>query len=51
MSPLLLSATPVALTVLTGVIVFLLWFVTRKRVAAQTIGRARQEADRILRDT
>ena len=50
MSPLLLSATPVALTVLTGVIVFLLWFATRKRVAAQTIGRARKEAERILRE-
>lgn len=50
MSPQLLSVTPLALTILATGVIFLLWFATRKRVAAQTIGRARQEAGRILRD-
>jgi ribonuclease Y len=30
--------------------VFLYWLATRKRIAAETIGRAREEADRVLRD-
>ena len=50
MSQLLSNVTPVVLALLTGGIIFLIWYVTRRRIATQTVGRADQEAERILRD-
>ena len=37
-------------TLLTGAVIFFVWFATRKRVASQTVGRAEEQADRILHD-
>jgi len=50
MSQLLSNLSPALLTLLAGVLILLIWFATRRRVAAQTIERAKQEAERILRD-
>ena len=49
MSQLLSNVTPVVLTLLTGGLLFLIWWFVTRRVAARTIGRAEQEAERILR--
>src|SRR3989442_11878441 len=40
----------IGITGLIGGALFLYWLATRKRIAADTIGRAREEADRVLRD-
>src|SRR3989442_1673291 len=40
----------IGITGLIGGALFLYWLATRKRIAADTIGRARGEADRVLRD-
>ena len=40
----------IAVTGLIAGAVFLYWLATRKRIAAETIGRAREETDRVLRD-
>ena len=50
MSQLLSNVTPAVLALLTSGIIFLIWYVTRRRIATQTVGRAEQEAERILRD-
>ena len=50
MSQFLSNAVAVVLALLTGGAIFLVWFATRKRLAARTVGRAREEAGRTLRD-
>lgn len=50
MSQLLSNVSPIILTLLTAGGALLIWVMTRRRVAAQTIGQAEQEAERILRD-
>ena len=50
MSQVLSIAAPVVLALLAGGAVFFVWVSTRKRIAAETIGRAEQDAARILRD-
>ena len=50
MSQVLSIAAPVALALLAGGVVFLVWLATRKRIAAATVGRAEEDAARILRD-
>ena len=50
MSQFLSNAVAVVLALLTGGGIFLVWFATRKRLAARTVGRAREEAGRTLRD-
>ena len=50
MSQVLSIAAPVALALLVGGAVFLVWLATRKRIAAATVGRAEEDAARILRD-
>ena len=49
MSQVLSIAAPVALALLAGGAVFLVWLATRKRIAAATVGRAEEDAGRILR--
>ena len=49
MSQVLSIAAPVALALLAGGAVFLVWLATRKRIAAATVGRAEEDAARILR--
>ena len=48
MGQLLSTVAPVVLALLTGVAVFFVWLATRKRIAAETIGRAQQDAARLL---
>ena len=50
MSQVLSIAAPVVLALLAGGAVFFVWVATRKRIAAATVGRAEQDAARILRD-
>ena len=50
MSQVLSIAAPVVLALLAGGAVFLVWVATRKRIAATTVGRAEEDAARILRD-
>ncbi len=50
MGQFLSTLAPVLLALLAGGAVFLVWIATRKRIAADTVGRARQDADRILSD-
>ena len=50
MSQVLSIAAPVVLALLAGGAVFFVWVATRKRIAAETVGRAAQDAARILRD-
>ena len=50
MSQVLSIAGPVVLALLAGGAVFLVWVATRKRIAADTVGRAEEDAARILRD-
>ena len=50
MSQVLSIAAPVVLALLAGGAVFFVWVSTRRRIAAETIGRAEQDAARILRD-
>ena len=50
MSQVLSIAAPVILALLAGGAVFFVWVATRKRIAAATVGRAAQDAARILRD-
>ena len=49
MSQVLSIAAPVVLALLAGGAVFLVWVATRKRIAAATVGRAEEDAARILR--
>ena len=50
MSQVLSIAAPVVLALLAGGAVFFVWVSTRRRIAAETVGRAEQDAARILRD-
>ena len=50
MSQFLSSAAAVVLALLASGAIFLAWFATRKQLAARTVGRAQEEADRIQRD-
>ena len=50
MSQVLSIAAPVVLALLASGAVFLVWVATRKRIAAATVGRAEEDAARILRD-
>ena len=50
MSQVLSTAAPVVLALLAGGAVFFVWVATRKRIAAETVGRAEQDAARILHD-
>lgn len=49
MSQVLSIAAPVVLALLAGGAVFFVWVATRKRIAAETVGRAEEDAARILR--
>ena len=41
---------PVVVTVVTAAVMFAVWLANRKRIAAETIGRAQEQAVRIARD-
>ena len=50
MGQFLSTAAPVVLALLTGAAVFFVWIATRKRIAAETVGRAREDAARLRGD-
>lgn len=48
MSQLLSNTVPSLVTIATAAVLFVLWLWTRKRVAAQTVGRAEEKAERLV---
>ena len=50
MSQFLTAPTAFVVALLTSVAVFFFWLSTRKRLAAETVGRAEKEAERLVRD-
>ena len=51
MSQLLSNSAPFLIALATGVVFFVVWLATRKRVAAQTVGRALADAKRLRHET
>ena len=45
------SVTPAAVTLLTGLLLLFVWLAARRYAARQITGRAREDAERLLRDT